>query len=73
MTGAPILVGSFPRDTKDIGRFITKAHPVFLNTDNKERTKESIEQLTKDIIMEMEELIKQDPLQWCMLQKFFVD
>lgn len=73
ITGAPILVGSFPRDPKNIGRFITKAHPVFLNTDNKERTKENIEQLTKDIIMEMEELIKQDPLQWCMLQKFFVD
>ena len=68
-----MLVGSFPRNKEDISKFAVKVHPVFLNTDNKERTKENIEQLTKDIIIEMAELIKQDPLQWCMLQKFFVE
>ena len=73
LTGVPVLVGSFPRNKEDISKFAVKVHPVFLNTDNKERTKENIEQLTKDIIIEMAELIKQDPLQWCMLQKFFVE
>lgn len=73
MTAAPMLVGSFPRSEKDITKFISKPHPGLLNTDKIERTKENIEQLTKDIIIEMEELIKQDPLQWCMLQKFFVE
>ena len=73
LSGAPILVGSFPRSSKDITKFISSPHPVFLNTEKKERTKENIEQLTKEIIFEMEELIRRDPLQWCMLQKFFVD
>jgi len=72
MTGAPVIVGSFPRSEKDIMKFTVKANPVILNTENMERTKENIEQLTKDIIMQMEELIRQDPLQWCMLQQFFV-
>jgi KDO2-lipid IV(A) lauroyltransferase len=72
MTNSPVLIGCFPRDEKDISMFRVKCRPQILNIESMPRTKENVEQLAKNIIMENEELIRQDPLQWCMLQEIFV-
>ncbi len=72
LTGAPILVGGVIRKKEDDSVFYTFALPDMLNMPPVPRTPEAVEELTKEVVAAMEQVIKPYPDQWCMLQEVFV-
>jgi KDO2-lipid IV(A) lauroyltransferase len=69
----PLMVGVMPRDRKDPMRFIPVFDPVALNLEKLEKTEENAEKLTRDLIKHMEDLLREYPEQWCMLQQVWTE
>lgn len=69
----PILFAFLLRNKNEPLKFVPSSLPPNLNLDTLERNKQNIMYLTKQLIFKMEEIIKENPEQWCMLQNIWYE
>lgn len=72
-TGASIGFGNMLREPAEPTQLRIFIDSFILTPEGNGRSAEEITRLTEIIITKMENLIKKDPLQWCMLQRVFVE
>lgn len=73
MSGAPVLFGVFKRRQDDPFKYEVAWDNTFINGENMARTPENEIKLTEELVAKFETVLNKDPLQWCMLQKVWLE
>jgi lauroyl/myristoyl acyltransferase len=71
--GVPVMIGGMTRDKNNPFKFVPFFDSGALNLERTERTEENTEILTRSIVKLMEKHISNNPEQWCMLQKVWIE
>jgi lauroyl/myristoyl acyltransferase len=73
LCNVPILFGVMERDRLNPLKYSVPFDTNIINTEKLPRTDENAELITREVIKRFEKKLAQDPSQWCMLQKVWVD
>ncbi len=73
MSGAPILFGVFKRLPDNPLKYSVFWDNTLINSEKLARTPENEEKITGELVSKFEAVLKQDPSQWCMLQKVWLE
>jgi KDO2-lipid IV(A) lauroyltransferase len=73
LCNVPILFGVMERNKLDPTKYRVPFDTNIINAEKLPRTDENAELITREVIKRFEKRLLQDPSQWCVLQKIWVD